>query len=83
MGSTFMRRVKGISLGQTIVQDEKIPIDQYGTMTVKRMKYVVTDIYPFFVKTRRVNGEGRFKTRCFNIGELVQLGYMPKGGCFE
>ena len=78
-----MRRVKGISLGQTIVQDEKISIDQYGTTTVKRMKYVVTEIYPFFVKTRRINGEGHFKTRCFNIGELVQLGYMPKGGCFE
>ena len=83
MGSTFMRRVKGISLGQTIVQNEQVVIDLLGHTVTKRMKYVVTDIYPFFVKTRRVNGEGHFKTRCFNIGELVQLGYMPKGGCFE
>ena len=79
MGSIFLRKIKGIKLGQTIITKDYENSGEANQWVTKTRKYIVTEIYPYIVKTRR-RLENRMETRCFSIGELVQLGYMEKGG---
>lgn len=74
------RHIQKVKLGQELkVLDTGI--EEWGEKAIRRVtKWVVTEIYPFFVRARRRNYKGQIETRCFSLGELVQMGYEPTGG---
>lgn len=76
-----MRKIKNIRLGQKI--EQKVMIydnNDYHRATSKMLKWIVTAVFPFFVKVRRYDENGCVVNGTFCLGELVQLGYEPKGG---
>lgn len=62
------RTIKRLKLGQYI----KMRVDG------KLRKCCVTDIFDHFVRARYLSG-GQIYETSFNLGELVQAGYEPKG----
>ena len=72
-----------INLGQRFETKEAINQDSPNNLKNRIRRWVVTEIYPFFIKARSHVGDGLFETRCFNLGELVQLGLEPKGAMDE
>ena len=72
-----------INIGQKF--EARDPVNPYcpNSLKTKIRKWVVTEIYPFFIRARSHIGDGLFETRCFNLGELVQLGLEPKGAMDE
>lgn len=73
------RHIENVHLGQKFETRERIQIDFMGMFETLTRKWVVTEIYPFFVKARAHLKDGRFETRCFNLGDLVVNGLIPKG----
>lgn len=73
------RHIENVHLGQKFETRETIKLVLMGNYTKKVMKWVVTEIYPFFIRARAHAGNGNFETRCFSIGDLVVLGLIPKG----
>ena len=72
-----------INLGQRFETKEAINPDSPNNLKNRIRRWVVTEIYPFFIRARSHVGDGLFETRCFNLGELVQLGLEPKGAMDE
>lgn len=73
------RHIEGIRLGQRFETRERIQIELMGAFETLTRKWVITEIYPFFVKARAHLKDGRFETRCFSLGDLVTIGLIPKG----
>jgi len=77
----FMHKpIKNIHVGQKIEERRTFYEGPKNTPVIRLLKWVVIGVYPYFVKVRRYNEEGRMVNDTFCLGELVQMGYEPKGG---